>query len=260
VPESSHIAVHPADPTRRFSTRVRDYSRWRPGYPEALLETLLSEAGLSPDSTIADIGAGTGISSELLLRPGCAVFAVEPNEAMRAEAERRLGANARFHAVAGTAEATTLPAARVDLVAAGQAFHWFDPTAARAEFSRILRPNGSIALFWNTRSIDATPFLRSYEALLREFGTDYDEVARRYVSPERFPDFFRGGYRYFTFAHEQVLDYQGLEGRLLSSSYTPEARHPRRAPTLQALKRIFDTYQEDGTVRLLHLTELYLGT
>lgn len=249
-----------SDSTQRFSSRVQDYVRYRPGYPRALLDTLRVEAGLSADSIVADVGSGTGISTELLLRAGCRVFAVEPNDAMRAAAERRLGGEPRFHSVAGTAEATTLPEADVDLIAAGQAFHWFDPRAARAEFTRILRSDGSVALFWNVRNTEATPFLREYEALLQEFGTDYRAVDHRNVGPERLRDFFAGGYRTFSFPNEQVLDFDGLRGRLTSSSYVPGPEHPRREPMLRELKRLFDAHQEDGVVRFVYLAELHLGS
>lgn len=248
------------DATARFSDRVRDYVRWRPGYPHALLNALEREAGLSERSVVADVGSGTGISSELLLESGCTVFAVEPNADMRMAAEAKLGDHPRFRSVAGTAEATNLPGGRVDLISAGQAFHWFDPKAARAEFTRILRPGGHIALFWNTRDVEATAFLRAYEALLQAFGTDYDAVDHRRVGPEHLKRFFRGPYLTFTFPNEQVLDFDGLKGRLLSSSYTPAPGHPQHAPMLEDLYRIFETHEVAGSVRLLYVTELHVGT
>lgn len=131
------------DPTRRFSDRVENYVRYRPGYPRALLECLAREHGLDPAHAVADIGSGTGILSELLLRNGNAVFGVEPNAEMRAAAERLLRGQAKFHSVDGRAEATTLPTASVDWITAAQAFHWFDVSAARREFRRILRPIAS---------------------------------------------------------------------------------------------------------------------
>src|SRR5262245_25422865 len=113
-----------ADSTTRFTNRVADYVRYRPGYPDGVVETLRADAALSAASIVADVGAGTGISTGLFLRCGCTVFAVEPNAAMRAAAETRWSSDSGFHSVAGTAEATTLSTASIDLVAAGQAFHW----------------------------------------------------------------------------------------------------------------------------------------
>jgi len=250
------------DPTRRFSDRVADYVRYRPGYPEALLRALEEEAGLGPGSTVADVGSGTGISTELLLRSGATVFAVEPNDAMRAAAEARLGAEPRFRSVAGTAEATTLPDASVDLVAAGQAFHWFDRERFRAECRRVLRPSSEgdrIALFWNARQTESTPFLREYEALLRRFGTDYERVDHLRLGPADFDPFFGGPYESRRYPSEQVFDFEGLRGRLLSSSYTPGPGHPDHEPMLAELRRLFDRHQEGGRVRFEYDTELHLG-
>ena len=124
------------------------------------------EVGLHPGSVIADIGSGTGISTQLLLSAGCEVYAVEPNREMREAAERILQGQAGFHSVDGTAEATTLPNQSVDLIVAAQAFHWFAPLPTRAEFDRILKPDGHVVLMWNARHLDSTPFLRGYEALV----------------------------------------------------------------------------------------------
>lgn len=254
------------DPTRRFSDRVADYVRYRPGYPETLLATLVDEAGLRPRSVVADVGSGTGISSELLLRSGARVVGVEPNPEMRRAAEERLGEEPRFVSAAGTAEETTLPGASVDLVAAGQAFHWFDRERFRAECLRILRPRGvdpagggRVALFWNARKTDASPFLRAYEELLRGFGTDYERVDHTRLAPEDFDAFFRAPYRTWHFPNHQVFDLDGLQGRLLSSSYTPGPGHPDHRPMLEELRRIFEAHQDDGRVRLEYDTELHLS-
>jgi len=250
------------DPTRRFSDRVADYVRYRPGYPEALLRALETEAGLGLGTGMADVGSGTGISTALLLRSGAEVWAVEPNPEMRRAAEERLGGEPRFHSVAGTAEATTLPDASVDLVAAGQAFHWFDRERARAEFLRILAPPprlGRLALFWNSRRTDSTPFLRDYEALLRRFGTDYERIDHMKLGPEVFEAFFAGPFESHRFENHQVFDFEGLRGRLLSSSYTPAPGHPDHEPMLAELRRLFDRHQEDGQVRFEYDTELHLG-
>ena len=106
--------------TTRFSDRVAYYIKYRPGYPAKVITLLNREIGLSPATVIADIGSGTGISSELFLKNGNRVFGVEPNQPMREAAESRLAGYDAFISINGTAEATTLPDASVDLVTAGQ--------------------------------------------------------------------------------------------------------------------------------------------
>lgn len=244
-----------SDPTTRFTSRVRDYVRFRPSYPTESLDFL--EVG--PGTVVADVGSGTGILTSLLLDRGAEVHAVEPNDAMREAAEADLSAQAGFHSVAAPAEATTLPDGSVDLVIAAQAFHWFDRAAARREFVRILRGPRRVALVWNERIEDATPFLHGYEALLREYAGDYLAVRHNAISAEDLDAWFGGGMKTTTFANVQRLDYEGLEGRLMSSSYAPPAGDPRHKPMLAALRRLFDETEEAGTVELLYETNVYYG-
>jgi SAM-dependent methyltransferase len=249
-----------SDSTQRFSDRVADYVRYRPSYPPELLATLVQEAGLSPGSVVADIGAGTGISCELLLRTGCTVWAVEPNAAMRQAAETWLGERPTFHAFSGTAEDTGLAAQSIDLVTAGQAAHWFKAAAARAEFARILRPPRRVALFWNARCTDDSPFAVAYEQLLEKYGTDYAEIRHDGRELRLASELSPVPWRQFEFPNAQTLDYDGLRGRLLSSSYVPAADHPARAPMLSDLERLFDELAENGQVTMSYRTELYLGS
>src|SRR5438445_9767149 len=140
------------DPRARFSDRVDAYVRYRPGYPIDVVRTLEREIGIHPSKTrVVDVGSGTGISADLFLREGYAVVGVEPNAAMRIAAEQLLASSARFQSIEGSAEATTLSDASVDLVVAAQAFHWFDRIAAGLEMQRILAPGGAVALVWNDR-------------------------------------------------------------------------------------------------------------
>lgn len=246
------------DPTQRFSDRVADYVRYRPRYPDAVLQTLVDQCGLAPSDHVADIGSGTGFLAELFLRNGNPVFAVEPNRAMRDAGEELLRWYPQFHSVDGTAEATTLAARSVRLVTAGQAFHWFRPDEARREFARILQPGGWVALVWNERLVDTTPFLQAYEQLLRTYGVDYLRVSQRQMDPSVLGHFFGpGGYRRETFPNHQRLDFQGLQGRLLSSSYTPTAGHPQYAAMQAALEDIFRRHQHRGEVVLEYSTRMF---
>ncbi len=249
-----------SDSTQRFSDRVADYVRYRPSYPPELLATLVQEAGLSSSSVVADIGAGAGISCELLLRSGCTVWAVEPNAAMRQAAETWLGERPAFHALSGTAEDTGLADQSVDLVTAGQAAHWFQAAAARIEFARILRPPQRLALFWNARRTDDSPFAVAYEQLLERYGTDYAEIRHDGRELRLASELSPLPWRRFEFPNTQKLDYDGLRGRLLSSSYVPAADHAARAPMLADLQPLFDEFAVSGQVTMSYRTELYLGT
>lgn len=243
----------------RFDSRVANYALYRPGYPAELVAFMRGELGLTADAVVADVGSGTGILSELLLGAGCRVFAVEPNASMREAAEASLGAHPNFTSAAGTAEATALADASVDFATAAQAFHWFDVEKARDEFRRILKPGGWAVVVWNNRRTDSTAFLRDYEKLLRDFGTDYAQVAATYGDENSLRKFFADGYQLKRFDNFQLFDFDGLKGRLLSASYVPLAGHPSHEPMLAELRRVFDAHQQDGRVRVEYDTDVYYG-
>ncbi|HET9137678.1 MAG TPA: class I SAM-dependent methyltransferase [Candidatus Kapabacteria bacterium] len=244
--------------TQRFSDRVENYIKYRPHYPQDVLSVLSKNIGLSPSSIIADVGAGTGISTKLLLSNGNTVYAVEPNAPMREAAESLLAEYKNYHSIDGTAEATTLADSSVDIVTAAQAFHWFDIEASRKEFERILKPNGWVVFMWNLRRLDSTPFLVAYETFLRKFGTDYPVVADDSLL-DRVARFFSGvTYHQVDIENQQSFDFDGLKGRLLSSSYIPQTG-PRIEEMLSELQVLFDTYKENGAVRFEYDTNIYYG-
>lgn len=248
-----------AAPTKRFTDRVANYIAYRPKYPAAVVEFMRAELGLGQSSIVADVGSGTGIWTEILLRQGgCrTVYAVEPNDAMREAAETLLGELPGFVSVNGAAEATTLAEACVDLVTAAQAFHWFDAGQARGEFARILKPGGTVALLWNMRKFDANPFLRELERILRAYGTDYADGVAEFPRDEAVESFFTHSYSTKSFPNAQIFDYEGLRGRWLSASYVPLAGHPNHEPMFDALRRAFDEYNTDGTVAIEYDTVIY---
>ncbi len=167
--------------------------------------------------------------------------------------------------MAGTAEATTLPDHSVDFVTAAQAAHWFDRERARKEFVRILRAGGTsdargfTVLIWNERKIDTTPFLRAYEKLLLEFGTDYEDVRHERTTNAIGEFFAPSPFQLHVIDSRQEFDFKGLRGRLLSSSYSPAAGHPKHEPMLRELRRIFDAYQENARVSFDYDTRVYYG-
>ena len=241
----------------RFSSRVENYARYRPGYPTAIVELLESECHLTSESVVADIGSGTGKLSEVFLNNGNVVFGVEPNAAMREAARRLLEVHPGFRSIDAAAESTTLASASVDFVTAGQAFHWFEPDKFKAEVARIIKPLGWAVLIWNERLIDTTPFLRAYEELLSQYGTDY-QVVRHENSGEAIKSFFAPyDFKVKSFPNAQEFDFAGLKGRVLSSSYTPESTHPNFEPMLRNLNEIFEKYEKDGRISLDYDTKVY---
>jgi SAM-dependent methyltransferase len=250
------------DPKERFSDRVDDYVRYRPGYPPGVRDLLARVARLGPGRVVADVGSGTGIFTELLLETGAHVIGVEPNLAMREAAERALAAqlvSGAFESKDASAEATGLAQASVALVAAAQAFHWFDPPRARAEFVRILEPGGQVALVWNQRK--DTPLNLEYEAMLERFAPDYANVRERDRAAEpRLVNFFSpAAASRATFENEQRLDAAGLRGRLDSSSYAPRPSSPLYAPMMETLDAIFRAHEAGGIVTIAYETVVWYG-
>lgn len=248
------------DSTTRFSSRVDDYIRYRPHYPAEIIDLLADRCGLTPESVVADIGSGTGILTKLFLENGNPVVGVEPNREMREGAENYLAEYARFTSVDGTSEASRLPAQSMDFVLAGQAFHWFNPSKTRAEFQRILKEGGWVVLVWNDRRTDSTLFLRDYEALLQEFGTDYNEINHKNVQDKAlFEAFFGAPPQEATFANVQRFDLDGLMGRLNSSSYVPGRDDPRHAALARRAREIFAAHQNNGMVEFEYDTRVFYG-
>jgi SAM-dependent methyltransferase len=241
--------------TTRFSNRVANYVKYRPSYPDAAIDLLVARCGLTATSVVADIGSGTGISAELLLRRGVRVIGIEPNQAMREAGDALLASYSGFTSVDGTAEATGLANGSIDVVLACQAYHWFDPPTTALEFKRILRADGWVVLMWNDRQTDSTPFLRDYEALLKTYSTDYATIDHKNAKPERLGITFERA----QFANSQRFDFDGVAGRLLSSSYAPETGDPRHAPMMAELRRIVDAHEVDGTVDVLYTTDVFIG-
>jgi SAM-dependent methyltransferase len=264
--------------TTRFSDRVEDYVKYRPHYPEVILSYLRDLYAFGPGWVVADIGAGTGISTELFLRFGNKVFAVEPNREMRLKAEELLAAYPDFVSVDGTAEATGLGDSSVDLIVAGQAFHWFDPVGTRREFVRIARqgavveaaarpgavvegaarPGAVVALIWNERLI-LSAFEREYEDLILEFAGDYKTINHKNITDKQIGDFFRPQtFQLQVFENEQRFDFDGLKGRLLSSSYIPK-EGPGYDAMMEALAALYKRHATGGQVRVGYETKVYTG-
>jgi len=248
-----------ADSTRRFSNRVKDYVRYRPDYPAAIVTYLQQQFHLMPGSLVADIGAGTGISSRLFLDAGYKVIAVEPNQEMHDAAVDLLKDRIDFSRTGGTAEATELEDHSVDAIVAGQAFHWFDREKAKIEFTRILKPKAIVALMWNERSLQHG-FGQAYDELILRHARDYVEVNHRNIDLADIEQFFSPhSVQLHTFNNQQVFGFEGLLGRVLSSSYMPAHGDAGYQRMHQDLEQLFNTYNENGAVAIHYTTKLYTG-
>lgn len=246
------------DSKQRFSDRVASYIAGRPHYPSAVVTHLESIGALRAGHVVADVGVGTGLSAEPFLKAGYRVVGIEPNEPMRRGGAEYLSHYADYEARDGNAEASGLAPASVDLVIAGQAFHWFDAARFRAESLRILRRGGWAALIWNDRSRDATPFLAGYEALLVEYGTDYLSIRHGHEASEDIAAYFGGSIPAPAhIEHARRVDWATMAAQAASASYLPAPGRPRHDEFFAALRALFDAQAVDGTVELRYRCRIH---
>lgn len=248
------------DATQRFSTRVESYRRFRPRYPAAMLPLLRRDCGLSAATEIADVAAGTGLLAELFLENGNPVVAIEPNAPMRSACAALIPRFPRLRCIDGTAEATGLPAQSVDMVTIGQALHWFDRAAARAELARVLRPGGWCVVVYNNRRESGDTFHSGYERILRTFGIDYGQVRDRYMDRKQLEEFFAPARMHQAhLPNVQELGLEEMTERILSSSYMPQNDHPAYPDMVREIETLFAACQQGGRVRMEYDTEISYG-
>jgi SAM-dependent methyltransferase len=247
------------DSTQRFSNRVENYVKYRPHYPKDIIAYLKPEINFDETFIVADIGSGTGILTEIFLQNKNKTIGVEPNAAMRLKAEEFLNKYANFTSIDATAESTTLENESVDLIVAGQAFHWFDGVKTKAEFQRIAKQNAYCVLIWNER-LTASSFEKEYDSFLLKYATDYTSIDHRNITPEKIDKFFfPQPVKTAMFANKQVFDFDGLKGRLLSSSYIPNEENEKYFLMLKELNELFEKYQRNDTVEFKYETKLFLA-
>jgi SAM-dependent methyltransferase len=242
-----------------FSSRVADYVHSRPDYPSALYDELIRAAGLQPEASVADIGAGTGILSAGLLERGFNVFAVEPNAEMRQAADARFAGHPKYRGIDGSAEHMPLPNGSIDLTTVAQAFHWFEPEATRKEFQRVLKPNGCVALIWNDRIVH-DPLHVALDRLFAEFGGERRHALVRHENRGNVPAFFGDSFpSEFVWPHEQRLDEHGLSSLVFSRSYIPARESPRGSEIAARVHHIFTDFAEAGVATVRYRTTATIG-
>jgi SAM-dependent methyltransferase len=246
-------------PKERFTKRVENYVKYRPGYPDEIIAYLEKRAVLNKKCRIADIGSGTGKLSELFLSRGYKVYAVEPNAEMRQAAEKIFKGNKYFVSLNGSAEAVPLEDGSVDIIIVGQAFHWFEAETAVKEFKRILRNSGCVVLIWNNRDVTAGAFMRDYEQLLRQYGNDYKQIRSIYYGAKEMKKLFKSDFvEQAVFDYGQTLDFSGLKGRLQSTSYCPLPGSRGYIIIINKLRELFKKHARDNNVKIKYKTEVYV--
>jgi SAM-dependent methyltransferase len=245
----------------RFADRVEAYVKYRPKYPDRLATRILEHFHLSKQLTVLDVGSGTGLSALPFLKTGHQVIGLEPNEAMRKAGDEYLSEYAEFTSASGSAEVTGMPDHSVDLILCGQAFHWFDQAAAKEEFARVCRGKAPVALSWNDRLTDFDAFSEEYEALIVKHATDYQQINHKNTQQDGF-DFFFGKNQWseIHLENRQVLDYDGLLGRIESSSYVPNAGSPENEAMRSDLIELFKKHQKNSRVEIIYDCVTYCGS
>ena len=237
---------------------VESYLKYRPSYPEEVYSLLVKQFNLAPDKVIADIGSGTSFLSKLFLAHSHTVYGVEPNSTMRMAAEKYLSLDQNFYSVNGLAEATTLGNEAIDWVIVGTAFHWFDAKKTKSEFKRILKSPGFCLLVWNVRNKQQSAFLQDYEDLILCFSKDYQHSPAQAFNQAVVEDFFIE-MQTASLVNKQKFSWEGLQGRLLSTSYSLRENDFKYSSMMNELKQIFDRHQSNGFVEFLYATKMYYG-
>ncbi len=246
----------------KFSGKSDVYAKYRPSYPTAFLEFIYDIFHITEDDILADIGSGTGIFTKLLLDKGNTVYAVEPNEDMRAKAETELGAFRHFHSINGSSEHTGLGSGSVDYITVAQAFHWFDVDGFKAECKRVLKPRGAVILVWNNRD-DGDELIKKNEEINIRYCKDFTGFSGGIGGPMKVNDdisaFFNGKFETKTFENGVKLDKEGFIGRNLSASYAPRETDENYLPYRKALEALFDECSVAGYVNHPYRTRCYYG-
>ncbi|MCX9157293.1 class I SAM-dependent methyltransferase [Niveibacterium sp. 24ML] len=231
-----------------FTEKVRDYIVGRPGYPDALVARLAERVGARAGQHLADIGCGTGLLAQTFLQHGYTVTGIEPNNAMREAGAQLLAVLPSFQMFSGTAEQTGLPDASVDGIVVGTAFHWFDQAPTRAEFARILRPGGWVALVGNERDV-VSGADAALASLLAQFRSDAHEQMRALEACAP-AGFLGAGALHFELGHRLSLDQAAFSALVFSRSYMPRPNSARRAEAEAAIETAFARYAAGGRYTL----------
>ena len=241
-----------------YSQKAERYARYRWDYAPMAVETIFNLAQLNEHSSVADIGAGTGIFTRHFTGRVGQVFAVEPNAEMRAMAEKELAGCAACQVIAATSDATTLPDHSVDLITVAQALHWFDPEPTRVEFRRVIKPGGWLAVINNASRMEELG-RASAELYTPAFGFENLVGQQRPVWKPLIYYFGNGRFQRIRFPFSFQENWEQFWGALLFTAGMPDESHPRFNHLEQAAHRLFEQFSKDGLMEVNGVTELYIG-
>lgn len=237
--------------SRSFECVADLYERTRPEYPPDALAWVVERLDLRAGRTVLDLGAGTGKLTRALVPTGAEVIAVEPGEAMLDELRRAVPG---VRALQGSAEEIPLPDSSVDAVTVGQAFHWFRFDDALPELHRVLRRGRPVALLWNNRD-QSDPLQREVSELIwplaRGRAAAYDSSRQLAESP------LFGSLEEREFRFAQVLDADGLAGRVMSISFVAAAPVETRAEIERRAREL--VANKGGSARFPYVTSVYVS-
>lgn len=249
-------------PKPAFDHCADDYSQYRPTYPEGALNLIAERAGPPAGRWAVDVGAGTGIFSRLLAGSGWHVIAVEPSLSMLGQFEsvrQPIDGNPPIQRLSASAEATALRTSSISLVTAAQAFHWFNPPYALAEFARILAPGSLLVLLWNNRDDTQSPFAHAYETLIALYNPAYQHEYRRQDWPKKIAaqgDFHPA--RQATFAHTWTLTADAFIGFTRSTSYIRNVLSTDQRPRFEDdVRRLIQQHFGDSLCQVPMNTDIW---
>jgi sterol desaturase/sphingolipid hydroxylase (fatty acid hydroxylase superfamily)/SAM-dependent methyltransferase len=240
--------------------RARAYAKFRPKYPPRVAVFLKKEYGLTDGRTVVDIGSGTGLSSLLFLKAGCRVYGIEPDAAMRSVADTELADYDRFVNLRGDCRHVRLPDDIADFLVVAQALQWFDVEEARKECRRLLKDDGWCVLLWNQRPLRSSAFAKEYEHMLSELIPGYSNPTNPHRVDELVSSFLQGGHiQHREFENFHVLNFEGLLGRAMSSSYFPFPEEENYNALMQRLRELYEKYNENGHITFEYIVHLHIG-
>lgn len=241
-----------------YSSKAAKYARYRWEYASRAVQTLYEVTGIGNSSTVADIGAGTGILTRHFVDKVKKVYAVEPDPEMRAWLLQVCGRSPSLRVIDGSAEATTLPTGSVDMISAAQALHWFNATKAQREFRRILKADGWLAVLWNQPISDSLS-ARVSSVFTAQHGWD---VAKSTAKMARVPAesyFDREGLLSDEYPVSTRESWEHFFGGLCSDSHAPLESDPAYPGFAREVRSIFDDLAVMGTIEVTFVTHLLVG-